>query len=353
MQRNDLDMPFKSWKKTHLPKRILVIRLQAMGDLVITLPYLQHLRNALPPDTRIDLLTRKEVDPIPKALILFDRIYSLGGKRNWKKQFLHAMIMLPKLFMKRYDVVIDLQNNIVSNTVRKFLLPSAWSEFDRYTPLPAGECTRLAIEAIGLGKCLADSHFKIKFSKKAIDDLLLKNGWNGRSKLIILNPAGAFENRHWPLPNYVDFAKRWLKKYPDTQFVITGLNTIASKADHLQEHLGHYLVNLVNRSSAVEAFALVRHVQLVVSEDSGLMHMAWISGTPTLALFGSSNSYRATPLGEHSLLLSSSDLSCGNCLLETCLHGDNRCLTRYSPEFVFEKAVSLLHSVESKISLNV
>jgi heptosyltransferase II len=42
------------------------------------------------------------------------------------------------------------------------------------------------------------------------------------------------------------------------------------------------------------------------------------------------------------LLLSSSDLPCGNCMLEFCKYKDVHCLTRYSPEFVFEKAMQLL-----------
>jgi len=73
-----------------------------------------------------------------------------------------------------------------------------------------------------------------------------------------------------------------------------------------------------------------------------LMHMAWVSGIPTLAIFGSSRSDWSTPLGKHTKLLSSSDLECGNCLREVCIFGDNRCLTRYSPAFIFEKAQELL-----------
>jgi ADP-heptose:LPS heptosyltransferase len=73
--------------------------------------------------------------------------------------------------------------------------------------------------------------------------------------------------------------------------------------------------------------------------------MAWVSGIPTLAMFGSTRSDRATPIGKHTLLLHSSDLICGNCMLETCLYGDSHCLTRYTPEFVFEKAVALISLV--------
>jgi ADP-heptose:LPS heptosyltransferase len=344
---NDLvDIAAKKWEKRNMPRRLLAIRLQAMGDLVITLPYLQGLRNKLPEGTELDLLTREEVESIPKNLKLFDHVYSIGGGRNWEKQLFYAYLLLPKLLLRRYDVVIDLQNNSLSKTVRKTIMPTAWSEFDRFAPVPAGECTRMAIEAIGLGECGGASGFKLKTGDSCIDKLLKENGWDSRSKLVLLNPAGAFENRNWPIENYVLFAELWLEKFPFTQFVTMGTDFISVKANYLKQQLGDRMINLLSITTPVQAFAIIQTIQFALSEDSGLMHMAWTSGTPTLALFGSTRRDRAAPLGKHTMLLSSSDLSCGNCMLAECKFGDNHCITRYSAQYVFEKGVSLLTSLE-------
>jgi len=335
--KSSTDIPFKAWKKNAIPRRILAIRLQAMGDLVITLPYLQQLKKMLP-DTRLDLLTREEVDAIPKNIQLFDHVYSIGGGRNGKKQLLHTCWLLPKLLLQRYDVVIDLQNNKISRLVRKSLMPEAWSSFDRFSPVPAAECTRLTIEAIGLGECYPGTSFRLK-KELHIDDLLKNNGWDGISDLVVLNPAGAFVTRNWPMENYVAFARLWLQRFPQTQFLITGVNLIAGKATYLKQNLRNKLINLVNKTTPVQAFAVIQKAQFVLSEDSGLMHIAWVSGIPTLAMFGSTRSDRATPLGKHTLLLNSSDLECGNCMKETCIYGDTHCLTHYTAEFVFGKGL--------------
>ena len=90
----------KRWIKKGLPKRILAIRLQALGDVVITLPYLQDLRNNLPEFVEIDLLTRYETNPIPKNLVLFNTIYSIGGKRSLKKQFVSTLFFITKTFIQ-------------------------------------------------------------------------------------------------------------------------------------------------------------------------------------------------------------------------------------------------------------
>ena len=104
----------KPWTKSTQPKRILAIRLQAMGDVTITLPYLQYLRHAVPAQTKLDLLTRKECEGIPRNIYLFDKVISIGGGRSFKRQLLHTYFLLPKLLMRRYDVIVDLQNNEIS-----------------------------------------------------------------------------------------------------------------------------------------------------------------------------------------------------------------------------------------------
>jgi ADP-heptose:LPS heptosyltransferase len=334
----------QQWKKRFPPQRILAIRLQALGDVVITLPYLQNLKDNLPANAKIDFLTRKEVVAIPKAVDLFNKVYSIGGGRNWKKQFFLILLLLPKLFLNRYDVVIDLQNNINSRLVRKFLMPAAWSEFDRFSSNAAGERNRMTIEAIGLGKNEIVTRL-IPHDQSGIDELLKKNGWDAKSEVVVLNPAGAFESRRWPIGNYADFSKLWLNKFPQTQFLILGTKMIEDSANFLKNELKNSLINLVDKTKVEEAFAIIQKAKFVLSEDSGLMHMAWVSGIPTFALFGSTRSDWARPLGNHTAFFDSSDLECGNCMLEICKYADSHCLTRYSPEMVFERAITLLQSI--------
>jgi len=336
-----MNIPAKRWTKKKLPERILAIRMQAMGDVVITLPYLQDLRNTLPASVEIDLLTRCENDPIPKNLLLFNKIFSIGGKRSLKKQLFFTLILLPKLLLRRYDIVIDLQNNILSRLVRKALMPAAWSEFDRTTPIPAGERTRLTIEAVGLGENKASEKLQVKNDLQA-RETLIKNGWDGIKDLVVLNPAGVFETRNWPIEYYSSFAKLWLNEFPQTQFLIIGLPFIGAKAEYLKNQLGEDLITIIGKTNVAEAFAMLQHTKLMLSEDSGLMHMSWVSGIPTFTLLGGTRSDKGQPLGNHSGFLDSSDLECGNCMQEKCKWGDTRCLTRYIPEIIFEKAKALI-----------
>jgi len=341
----------RPWRGKTIPRRILVIRLQAMGDVVATLPYLQQLRNSLPSQTQIDFLTRKEVEDIPKSIVLFDNVFIIGGGRDLKKQILHASSMLPKLFRRRYDVIIDLQNNAVSKIVRKALLPKAWSEFDRFSPVAGGERYRVAIESAGIGKNFAVNKFFLTRPKLG-KEILRANGWTSEEELVVLNPAGAFPTRSWDIDNYVAFARSWLQIFPYAKFLILGTSFIASKAAELKQHLGDALIDLVGKTTPSEAFAILQEAKFVLSEDSGLMHMAWVSGIPTLGLFGSTRTDWVRPLGEHTFFLDSSDLPCGHCMQETCRYNYVHCLTRYTPGLVLQHALALLEKVERTSKVN-
>ncbi len=334
----------KPWKEKSMPKKILAIRFQALGDVMITLPYLQSLKEQILP-VQIHLLTRTEVSAIPKNLALFEKVFSIGGGRNAKVQFILCMLMMPWLWWQQYDVVIDLQNHRISKIIRKLLRAKAWSQFDRSSRILAGERTRLTIDALQIAHTSISTHLALK-NNLDVKNKLKSNGWDGEKTLIILNPAGAFTSRNWPIENYIVFSKLWKEENPSSQFLILGLDSLKSKANALKNKLGNDLIDLTGITSLVEAFAIIKLPSLMLTEDSGLMHMAWVQGVPTIALFGSSPSYWSSPLGAWSRCLSSANLPCGDCFLEECKFGDVHCLTRFSPERIVEEADALLKSLK-------
>jgi len=276
---------YKHWQSDSLPKRILVIRLQAMGDVAITLPYVQSLKEKLPAYTKLHFLTRNEIKDIPGSVRIYDWIYSIVGGRNTKLQLLSLLLLLPRLKINKYDIVIDLQRNKLSRLVRRFLNPAAWSEIERFSATPAGDKYQKGIEAIGLCSIKLNTGLQLK-NPDAGKIKLTNAGWKSSNKLVVLNPAGAFSTRNWEIENYLKYAELWKTKFPDTQFLIIGLKAISKKSLFLKKMLKDDLIDLVNGEGTTveEAFALINKSYFILTEDSGLMHIAWVSGIPTLAL---------------------------------------------------------------------
>ena len=223
------------------------------------------------------------------------------------------------------------------------LQPKSFSEFDRFSPVSAGERTRLTINRLAIASL--DENPKPVSLRDEIRGihLLTASGYDPSEFLVVLNPAGSLITKSWPIENYIAFARLWKETANrEVKFLVLGTETILAKARALKSGIGDGVIDLAGKTTPGEAFNIIRRANLVLSEDSGLMHMAWVAGAPTVALFGSSKSSWSRPLGTRSVCLDSSDLECGECLQPACRYGDVRCLTRYTPEFVAETARKLL-----------
>ncbi len=339
MRNLELPTAARAWSESRAPARILAIRLQALGDIVATLPYLRALQTALP-HAAIDFLTRREDEELPRAVRLFRHVDGIGGGRSERRQLMAAPMLVPRLLARRYDVVLDLQNNRVSRAIRRAVAARAWAGFDTHSPASGGDRTRRTMAAAGLG--LADVEAAVPLKNPSLGiDVLRAAGRDPSRELVVLSPAGAFQTRNWPIERYARFAHLWQRRRP-AQFAILGLPALHEKARALRDSVGQGFLDLVGRTTPSEAFAVVQEAALVVTEDCGLMHMSWVSGVPTLALFGSSRHDWSSPLGGHSLCLHSGDLACGACMSSSCRYGDVHCLTRHSAESVHEHALALV-----------
>jgi heptosyltransferase II len=335
---------FKVWDKNELPKKILAIRLQALGDTFIALSYLQYLRENLPSSTIIDFVVRDEFKNIPNNLILFNHVYIIKGGNPIKKQLFSALGYFFKIRKQKYDVVLDLQNNEVSKLIRKVANPFCFVEFDRYSPLHACKRNINTINQAGFIKIAEGYQFKFKnpdYGKTRLDKLVSDN-----EKLILLNPAGAYENRNWPLQNYIDLAKQFQIHFQNkVKFLFLGVSKIQEKVDEIKKHLKDSAIDMITKTSEIEAFNIIQQIDLCITEDGALMHMAYLSKKPTVILLGSSRSDWLDPKLPHTFCFNSNDLACGNCMQAICKLGTNECLTRIKPEQVFNQSITLLNLI--------
>ncbi len=169
-----MKLKFKPWNKIKKPHKILVLRFHALGDIIITLPYLASLKKSVP-TVSLTLLTSEEFSDIPKSITLFDEVLTFNSNRNGKLQFLLCALKLPFLFVQRFDVVLDLQNNRSSRLIRFFLFTTCWSEFDRSSRQSAGERTRSCIDSLGLSPIAIENSIPLK-NDSVSQKLLEQNG---------------------------------------------------------------------------------------------------------------------------------------------------------------------------------
>ncbi len=321
-------------------KRLVVIRLHAFGDTAITFPLLAALKRRLP-SLRLDVVTDVRSKELFEAHRDVARVYSFETRQRRLPKGLAVLRTAAALRTRPVPAVLDLQRNRWSRFLTRLLVPRAWAAFDRHAPKSA--LARYTEAAVALGLSPGEP----LFAPHARQDLVLAArarleaaGWDGASPLVCLNPAGGWETKQWPLERYVELGRRL--ESAGCRLLALAPAPIPPRFAALADALSPGFLDFTGRTTASEALALVSLASLAVSDDSGLMHLAWVQGVPALALFGSSRSAWSRPEGPRSAGFYSEDLACGACMQPTCARGDLLCLRRVTVDDVYQRAADVL-----------
>jgi len=331
----------RPWRNRDHPRRVLLMRLHALGDVAIVLPAVSAVARAWP-EARIDFLTSPPGDSIARTVPSIRNVYVYEVAPARSARPIDALIYGMAVRRARYDVIIDFQRNYITRLIRRLSGAAAWSEFDRFSHFPAAERTLQTLSACGVPGAALDIPVPIRLDAlRAARAQLRAAGWDGSTRLVVLNPAGLWATRNWPLESYVELCRLWRAREPFTVLIL-GTDRVRERGEEIARRVRTTVINLAGMTDAGNAFALLRHADVIVTEDSGLMHMAWSSGIPVVALFGSTNAVWSSPTGDRAVVLDSRDLACGCCMEPACRFGDVRCLARRTPAEVLAAATGLI-----------
>jgi heptosyltransferase II len=164
-----------------------------------------------------------------------------------------------------------------------------------------------------------------------------------RGNYVVFSPGAEYGSaKRWPVPHFVDLALKL-----DVQVVLLGsgkefelCETIASAVNAKQPNK---CLNLAGKTSLAGAFAVIVATKCIVSNDSGLMHVAAALGVPQVAIFGSSSPLHTPPLSAVAKVIWLKNdtnylpaLDCAPCFARECQYGHTRCLRDISAELVLE-----------------
>jgi heptosyltransferase-2 len=161
---------------------------------------------------------------------------------------------------------------------------------------------------------------------------------------LVLCPGAEFgDSKQWPASHFADLANKALAA--DWQVVIVGSANDAGIATSIQQQAQpqwqHNCINLAGRTSLAQVIDVIASATAVVSNDSGLMHIAAALQRPLLALYGSTSADFTPPLADRVKLLAS-DIECRPCFQRTCPLGHKRCLTELSAEMAWSGVQEVL-----------
>ena len=277
------------------PTRVLVIRLSSLGDILLTTPVLRLLREYYP-EAQIDFLTKATYRDILCANPCIDRLLLLEPQQGlWK--------LLGSLRQTRYDVVVDLHRTLRSRLLsrgllarrkltyakrtlrRAFLVHLGWNTLRTMTPVP--ELYAAPLRRLGITTALPplEMHLTAE-SREAMRSYVQQELSESVGRpLLAVAPGAHWATKRWPVERFATAAEA-LAQTQGAAVVVLGSGKEAQLAQELCQRLSVPVLNSTGQLSLMHTAALLQQCHLLLSNDSGLMHMATALRVPVVAIFG-------------------------------------------------------------------
>lgn len=344
-------------RSNHSYKRILIVRTDRIGDVVLSTPVIKALRDAYPASfiaMMVSPYTKDMVEgnPYLDETILFD-------KDSRHKGFWSSMRFALALKKKRFDLVLVLHptnrvhlvtffagipRRVGFNRKFGFLLTDKISHQKQFGEKHESEYNLDFVRFLGIDP--KDKSLFVPVScdaEKWVDELLSRAGIKETDRLLVIHPGASCPSKIWPNDRFALVADRLIERYGFKVFVIAGMKDKAL-AQQVVNRMHHPVTSLAGENSLSQLTSLLRRSHLFISNDSGPVHIASALGLPLISLMARNepglSPKRWGPLGQRSRMLHK-QVGCVRCLAHRC-EKEFACLKAISVEEVLEAADFLL-----------
>ena len=334
--------------------RILIIKPSSLGDIVHSMPTVAALRQRFP-SARITWLVKREWAAVLEGNPHLDEVLALDlSPKGW-------LAAIRAVRAGRFDTVVDLQG-LLRSAVLGWISGapvrigftngregSPWFYTER-VPVPSPSMhavDRYLLTAKYLGADPGEvkpSEFSLPHDAQAqarVEVLLAAAGVHAGATLVAMNPSARWNTKRWPLDSFAAVGDR-LQQDGTARVVLIGGRDERHVGKQVLRAMRTAPIDLMGQTTLKELIALLRRARLLVTNDSGPMHLAAAVGTPVIALFGPTDPARTGPYGAGHTVLRSG-VPCSPCFSRRCTNAvELECLTSIRPENVIEAAMRLL-----------
>lgn len=345
------------YRETLERKKILVIKLSALGDVILSTPSFRAIRRRYP-QARIVALVERAAYPALKACPYVDDVLSFEkfGKRD-----LRSILRLGRLLAReQFDVCVDLQNNRLSHALS--YLSGAHTRVgyaNRRLDFFLNQEVKDLRPVVGpvehqfqLLEKLEIEHpdTRPELSTDPLDEesmsRFLRENWLGENQTLVgINPGSSplWKTKQWPQESFVELCDALAKD--NVRVVITGTKDDLAAAEAIARQARTRPIIAAGRTSIGELIALIRRCRVFVTSDSAPMHIATAVGTPVVALFGPTDPRRHVAPGRAPIAVINKEVKCSPCYLKKCPIG-LICMKQILPGEVLERVQAFLKPEE-------
>lgn len=303
-------------------EKILVVALSGIGNFLMQSPAISLLKEKYPNSritcwvaprgTKILAENHPSIDEVIETPIkqsLFEHLTFIKILRN--HHFSISIILSPgQLFKSAFYMWaagiprrISASYLFFGNPKSSFLLTDAMDEDESLHDIEQNIRLLAPLEIVPNNELTSYSLLLIASTQEKAQDWLKKNSL--LDKYLIGIHAGCAPNflwKRWPIDRFASVAKSLLPTHPNVHILLFGGPDEAQQKQDLKNQIGLPQVTLVDTDLLTTA-AIMQHCRLIITNDSGLMHLSAASGAATLGLFGPTDEKQTGPRGQHAHVL--------------------------------------------------
>ncbi|TAN61314.1 lipopolysaccharide heptosyltransferase II [bacterium] len=347
-------------------KKILVRAPNWIGDAVMCLPALWALKKAYP-GAQVTVLAKGRVLPVFKASLTADNVieYESSGKH---KGIIGRIKLSQRIRALHFDLAVLFQNAFDAAFVsfisgipqragyardfRRLLLTVPVAVTDEIKKKHEVFYYLNIINALeGKGRALPPTppvpQLNLKKDIVAQAKAILSEHGLDKKPIIGVAPGASYgPSKRWAPEKFAETLAR-LSRESGFSIVILGGGDDKDACAKVASLIGPSALNLAGKTTLDVAMALLGVFKVFVTNDSGLMHAASALGTPTVAIFGSTDAAKTGPLGKNNRVVSKKT-PCAPCFERECRYRHYMCLNSISTDDVYITAVELLKKTKGR-----
>ncbi|MCB9800515.1 MAG: lipopolysaccharide heptosyltransferase II [Candidatus Omnitrophica bacterium] len=350
------------YEEVHREKKILLIKLGAMGDLILITPSLRMIRNRYP-KAHISLLVDKALAPLISTSPYLNEVIMIDRKKLSKVGYL--LKWAKKLRRESFDLSVDFQNTKWTHLLSAlsgiparygfargkfgFLVNRPDKNFET-VDAPVKHQFRI-LTKLGISKL--DDELELPLDAEAedrIEQLLTRKNEMSLSPRVgfVMESSEHWPTKRWPFEHFRQLAGELVRKC-DCDIVLIGSGQEPEKAEELRALHPHKILNLSGKTNLKDLVSLIKRLDVIVTGDTAPLHVAAAVGTRIVSFFGPTDPRRHMPPAEDSIVLTR-HLACQPCYSGVCrMEEQLACMKKISVQEVFNAVLKQLAGKKVKI----
>lgn len=345
--------------------KVLILKPSSLGDVIQALPVLRLLK-LHHPDSEVfwwvdaGLAPLLEGDPDLVGIIPFHR-------RRWTSPWRWGEVWasLRSIQGHRFDWVIDLQSLLRSGVVAWLARggltvglddhrEGARGFYDLIVPRPSYHTHAVDwyLGALPLLGVPVHQNFVWLPERPQVAQAVREKWHPEPGRWIALQPGARWLNKRWPAEHFGELVTLLSRRFADARFAILGGEADRELGERIARHAPAHSRDLTGRLTLSEMVEWIRHCELMITNDTGPMHVGAALQKPMVALFGPTEPRRTGPYGQSDKALRH-ELPCAPCMKDTCHYQQPlECLRAITPARVATRVAEILEPVRPARELN-